>query len=68
MSNEHRFVGLLVERTFRVGHIVGERDRRVLYDGDSVAGLSQDLVHGLPARAVNETAVDQDDAEHDISS
>ena len=62
MPDEHRLVGLLVERAFGDGHIVGERDRRVLHDGHGVAGLPQDLVDGLPAGAVDETAMDEDDA------
>ena len=42
--------------------------RRVLHDGHCVAGLPQDLVDGLPAGAVDETAMDEDDAGHGASS
>ena len=36
MSDEHHLVGLLVERSSGDGHVVGERGRRVLYDGHGV--------------------------------
>jgi hypothetical protein len=49
-------VGLLVERALRDGDIVGERGRRVLHDGDGVAGFPRDLVYALPAGAVDEPA------------
>ena len=67
MPDQHRLVGLPVERAPGDGRVVGERERRVLHDGHGVAGLPQDLVDGLPAGAVDETAMDEDDAGHDPS-
>ena len=44
------------------GNVVGERERRILDDADVVAVLRQVLVDALPAGAVHETAVDEDDS------
>ena len=43
-------------------HVIGERDGRVLDDDDFVSVLGQDVVDALPAGSVDESAVDQDDA------
>jgi hypothetical protein len=53
---------VLIEHPAGDGDVVGERDRRVLYDGDLVTGLAQDAIDGLPAGAVDEAAVDENDA------
>jgi hypothetical protein len=42
-----------------VAAIVLKRDGRVLDDQDFVTPLSQDSVHRLPARSIDEGAVDQ---------
>src|SRR6202008_255204 len=42
------------------GGVVCERQRRVLGDRDGVAALLQQAVDGLPTRAVDKTAVDED--------
>ena len=44
------------------GDVVGERQRRILDDADVVAVLLQVLVDALPAGAVHEAAVDEDDS------
>ena len=66
MPYEHRLTGSLVERPLRDGYIVDERGRRVLHDRDCVAGLPQDLVDALPAGAVDQHAMDEDNAGHAI--
>ena len=51
----------------RHGNVVGKRRGRVLDDGHVVTGVAEDAVDiGLPAGAVDEAAVDEDDA-HGIS-
>jgi hypothetical protein len=52
------------DRPLGDGHVVGERRRRVLDDGDLIAVLLQDGVDAVPAGAVHETAVHK----HDILS
>jgi hypothetical protein len=43
----------------------GQR-RSSVHHGHGVAGLAQDLLDSLPAGAVDETAMDEDDACHDL--
>ena len=66
VPDEHHLVGLLVERAPGDGYVVGERGRRVLHDGDCVTGLPQDLVDGLPAGAVDEPTMDENDVGHGV--
>jgi hypothetical protein len=60
-----------IDHAFGEGDIVRERDRGILNDGYVVASLLQDVVYRLPARAVNEAAVNQNDRKsqciHDVS-
>ena len=61
MADQHDWPGLRGDDALGERHVVGERGRRVLDDGDVVAVLLQDVVDALPAGAVDEAAVDKDD-------
>ncbi len=57
MADENRRTVLGCEGPLRHQHIIGQRDRRILDDGDGVAVFLQRVVHALPSRAVDEAAV-----------
>ncbi len=61
MADEHDGAVLRVDHGPGHRHVVGQRVRRVLHDGDVVALRLEQLVHGLPAAAVDEAAVHEDD-------
>ena len=61
MADEENRAVLRGDRAPGEGDVVGERGRRVLDDGDGVALAGQDAVNALPAGAVDEAAVNEDD-------
>src|ERR1700674_5660960 len=62
MANKNDKPVLRCDNTFRDRHVVGERYRWVLDDAHVVTVLLQDLVDVLPAGAVHEAAVDENDS------
>jgi hypothetical protein len=52
---------LLGDGTLRESDVIGERDCRILDVGDIVTLSGQSVVDALPAGAVDEAAVDEDD-------
>jgi len=59
---DHRTV-LLREDELRRRDVVSQRRGRVLYDADAVPIIVQDLVDARPARAIHESAVNENDVE-----
>lgn len=65
VPDQHDVAGLLVENSSGDGDIIGQRKGRVLDDRYLVAGPAQELVHTLPTGAVDEPAMDKNDAGHE---
>jgi hypothetical protein len=61
MTNEDDRLVLRVDDALGRGGVALERQRRVLDDADAVAVLLQQAVDLLPAGAVDETPVDEND-------
>src|SRR5919106_5632276 len=61
MPDEDDRLARRVNSPLRDSNVVGERERRILDDTDAVAIRLQLVVDALPARAVYETAVYQND-------
>ena len=61
MTNEDDRLVLRVDDVLGRGGVAFERQRRVLDDADAVAVLLQQAVDVLPAGAVDETSVDEND-------
>jgi hypothetical protein len=62
VADEDDRFALRVDDTLGHGNVVGERERRILHDSDAVAALVELVVDAMPARAVDEAAVDENDA------
>lgn len=56
---------MLVEDPVGDGDVIGEGLGRVLHDVDLMAGFAEAAVDGLPAGAVDESAVDEDNVARD---
>src|SRR2546425_5420268 len=61
-DEKHRAV-LRVNNAFGCGDIAGQRDRRILDDGDTVAVLLQYLIDALPTGTVHEATVDKNESD-----
>ena len=61
VADENDRLALRVDDALGRGHVAFERQRRILDDADVVAVLLQDVVDALPAGAVHETAVNEND-------
>ena len=53
VADEHHRAGLRLNHTCGSGDIVGQGDRRMLHDADTVAILPQDRIHAFPPGAVH---------------
>jgi hypothetical protein len=60
VTDEYDRIALLIDGAGGHGDVVGERRGRVLDDSDGVTVSTKKLVHGLPARAVDEAAVNEE--------
>ena len=61
MSDQHDRPILLGDGALGGRDVVGERGRRVLDDGDVIAVLIEDLLDAVPAGAIDEAAMHEDD-------
>jgi hypothetical protein len=61
MANEKDRIALCVDHLLGRGDVARERNRRILDDADVVAVLPQEAIDALPAGAVRETAVNEND-------